>query len=94
MVIPQRSQPVIRNYCSNKSRELAELGYYLVYLVYVEQMKFAHSTRSIDNYSQEIDRLLAGAIEKATVGKMAPQRALDQAAARANQLLSTTEYSK
>lgn len=81
MVIPQRGQPVIRNYSSNKSREHAELGYYLVYLVYVEQMKFARSTRSIDNYSQEVDRLIANAIEKATVGKMGSQRALDQAAA-------------
>lgn len=57
--------------------------------VYVEQMKFARSTRSIDNYSQEIDRLLANAIEKATVGKMESQGALDEAAARANRLLST-----
>jgi ABC-type glycerol-3-phosphate transport system substrate-binding protein len=58
--------------------------------VFVEQMKWGQARRLIDHHRVEINRFLGEAIEKATLGKMDPKAALDEAAAKANQLLQST----
>ncbi len=54
---------------------------------FVEQMEYAQAQRPIDFNTMQIQRLLAEAIERATVGGMAPEAALSEAAAEAEQLL-------
>lgn len=54
---------------------------------FVEQMQYAQAQRPIDFYTMRIQRLIADAIEQATVGGEAPQTALSEAAAEANSLL-------
>lgn len=54
---------------------------------FVDQMNWGQGRRPIDYHRVEINRCLAEAIEKATLGKMDPKAALDEAAAKANKLL-------
>lgn len=54
---------------------------------YVEQMEFGQSPSPVDYHSLEISRLMAEAIEKATVGGVDVKTALDEAATKANKLL-------
>lgn len=56
---------------------------------YVEQMEFGESPRPIDYHGLEITRILAEAIEKATLGKMNPIILLDEAAAKSDKLLQS-----
>lgn len=56
---------------------------------YVEQMEVGQSPRPVDYHGLEITANLAEAIEKATKGKMDVKAALDEAAAKSNQLLQT-----
>lgn len=58
---------------------------------FVEQMQYAQAQRPIDFYTMRIQRLIADAIEEATVGGQDPQRALSDAAAEANALLDQVE---
>ncbi len=55
--------------------------------VYVEQLDYAQSPRPVDYHGLEITRYMAEAIEKATKGKIDAKTALDEAAAKSNQLL-------
>lgn len=54
---------------------------------FVEQMEYAQAQRPIDFHTIRIQRLLAEAIEQATVGGRSPAEALSSAAAEANRLL-------
>lgn len=54
---------------------------------FVEQMQYAQAQRPIDFHTMRIQRLIADAIEQATVGERAPEEALSEAAAEANSLL-------
>jgi multiple sugar transport system substrate-binding protein len=54
---------------------------------FVDQMSWGQGRRPIIFHRVEINRCLAEAIEKATLGKMDPKAALDEAAAKANKLL-------
>jgi ABC-type glycerol-3-phosphate transport system substrate-binding protein len=54
---------------------------------FVEQMQVAQAQRPLDYYAIEIQNLLAGAIERATVGGQDPRTVLEEAATRSNQLL-------
>lgn len=54
---------------------------------FVEQMEFAQAQRPIDFHTMEIQRLLAKAIERATVGGQSPEVALRESAQEANALL-------
>ncbi|MDX1429191.1 MAG: extracellular solute-binding protein, partial [Rhodothermales bacterium] len=56
---------------------------------FAEQMNFAVAQRPMDFYTLEIQRNLARAIEKATVGGEDPGTVLRQAARESNALLST-----
>lgn len=55
--------------------------------VYVEQMAVAQAQRPMDYYPLEIQRELANAIERATVGGEDPRTALERATANSNALL-------
>lgn len=55
---------------------------------FVEQMSFAQGRAPMDYHRVEINRYLAEAIEKATLGKMDPKTAIDEAAAKSNLLLT------
>ncbi len=55
--------------------------------IYVEQMDVAQSRRSLDYNSMQIDRILAEAIEKATIGRMSSEKALKEAAEKADKIL-------
>ena len=57
--------------------------------VFVQQMEVGQAQRPIDFYGIEITRYVAEAIEKATIGKIDPKTALDEAAVKANKLLSS-----
>lgn len=54
---------------------------------FVDQMNWGQARGAIDNHRVEINRYLAEAIEKATLGRRDPKIVLDEAAAKANQLL-------
>lgn len=54
---------------------------------FVNQMQYAQAQRPIDFHTMHIQRLIAEAIEQATVGGRAPEAALSEAAAEANSLL-------
>lgn len=54
---------------------------------FVDQMNWGQARGAVDYHRVEINRYLAEAIEKATLGKMDPKIVLDEAAAKANQLL-------
>ncbi len=54
---------------------------------FVEQMEFAQAQRPIDFHTMRIQRLLAQAIEQATVGGQSPEIALRESAREANALL-------
>lgn len=56
---------------------------------FVDQMEWGQARRPINFHRVEINRYLAEAIEKATLGKMDPKAALDEAAAKANRLLQS-----
>ncbi|MCI0699189.1 ABC transporter substrate-binding protein [candidate division KSB1 bacterium] len=56
---------------------------------FVDQMQWGQSRRPIDVHRIEINRYLAEAIEKATLGKMDPKVALNEAMAKSNQLLQS-----
>jgi multiple sugar transport system substrate-binding protein len=60
--------------------------------VYVEQMKYARSQRPIDYHAMRIDKLLAEAIEKTTIGNVDPQTSLNHAAAEANKILQPKNF--
>lgn len=55
--------------------------------VFVEQMKVGRARRSIDFHRVEINRALAEAIERATLGKGDPKKELDGAVKQSNELL-------
>ena len=55
--------------------------------VFVDQMTSGRGRSPIDRHRIEINRTIAEAIEKATLGKMDPKAALDEAAATSNALL-------
>lgn len=56
---------------------------------FVDQMEWGQARRPVDFHRLEINRHLAEAIEQATLGKMDPKAALDEAAAKANRLLQS-----
>jgi multiple sugar transport system substrate-binding protein len=56
---------------------------------FVRQMVDGRGRAPIDYHRTEINRFLAEAVEKATLGRVDPKTALDEAAARANALLSS-----
>jgi ABC-type glycerol-3-phosphate transport system substrate-binding protein len=56
---------------------------------FVEQMRYTQTRRSIDYHQLELERGLANAIERATVGGADPRAALEEAAAEANRLLDS-----
>ncbi len=58
---------------------------------FVEQMEYAQTQRPMDYGQLEIQRALANAIEKATVGGADPRAALREAAAESNRLLDAVE---
>ena len=59
---------------------------------FVDQMAVGQGRQSIDYRRVEINRFLAEAIEKATLGKEDPKRMLDEAAARCDALLKTRPH--
>ncbi len=61
---------------------------------FVDQMRLGRARRPIDVHRVEINRFLAEAIESAVRGRMAPQEALDEAAAKANALLRSARERK
>lgn len=62
--------------------------------VFVEQMEVGQAQRPIDYYGIQITRYVAEAIEKATIGKINPKIALDEAAVKSNKLLSMAPRGK
>ncbi len=70
------------------------LNHHPNFKVFVEQMEVGQAQRPIDYYGIQITRYVAEAIEKATIGKMDPKIALDEAAAKANKLLSMAPRGK
>ncbi len=56
---------------------------------FAEQMEFAMAQRPMDYHAVEIQRLLAMALEQATVGTRSAEEALSEAARESNQLLQT-----
>ncbi|MCC6398732.1 MAG: extracellular solute-binding protein [Bacteroidetes bacterium] len=54
---------------------------------FVDQLRWGRGRRPIDYRRVEINRLIAEAIERATLGKQDPRQVLDEAAAQANALL-------
>lgn len=62
--------------------------------VFVEQMYYAQSQRPIDYYGMKIDKILAEAIEKTTIGKMNPKTVLAEAAEKANAILRSGDSSR
>lgn len=59
---------------------------------FVEQMKVGRARRTPDFYRVEINRFLAEAIEKATLGKSDPAGVLKESASKANALLRQTSF--
>lgn len=93
-------RPEVQAHWSMKSgylpirRSVLEIDEYMEFLSehpglkeYVMQLEFGQSPRPIDFHGYEISRILAEALERATLGRMDPREALDQAAERSNQLL-------
>ena len=62
--------------------------------VFVEQMKYAQAQRAVDYHAIEIQRALAIAIEKATVGNQDPKTVLSEAAETSNRLLQSVARSQ
>ena len=58
---------------------------------FAEQMEYAVAQRPLDYHSVEIQRLVAVAMEEAMVGGQDPQRALSEAARKANALLDAVD---
>jgi ABC-type glycerol-3-phosphate transport system substrate-binding protein len=58
---------------------------------FVDQMNWGQARGAIDCHRVEINRYLAEAIEKATLGKMDPKAVLDEAAAKSNRLLQSAK---
>ena len=56
--------------------------------VFVDQMSWGQGREPIDYHRVEINRFLAEAIEKATLGRMDPKAALDEAAGKADSVLA------
>lgn len=71
--------------CDEKYRDY--LNNHPNFRVYVEQMRIARAQRPIDYHSQQVNRLISTAIEKSTIGKMEPEQALTEAAAKVDELL-------
>ena len=61
------------------------------FAVFVKQMEYGQSQRSIDYHGIAITRHIADAIEKATIGKMDSREALDEAANKSNTLLNSVQ---
>lgn len=57
--------------------------------VFVDQMDVGQIQRPIDYGGLEISRHISEAVEKATIGKMDPKKALDQSAAKSNKILES-----
>jgi ABC-type glycerol-3-phosphate transport system substrate-binding protein len=57
---------------------------------FVDQLSWGQGRQPIDYHRLEINRYLAEAIEKATLGKMDPKTVLDEAAAKSNVLLAAS----
>ncbi|HEY6952641.1 MAG TPA: ABC transporter substrate-binding protein [Bacteroidota bacterium] len=55
---------------------------------YVRQMKSGEPRVQLDAHRVEVNRVLAEAIERATLGRMDPSKCLDEAAAKADQYLN------
>ena len=56
---------------------------------FVEQIAISRARAPIDYYRVEINQNIAEAVEKAMVGDVNPKTALDEAAKKSNELLST-----
>ena len=56
---------------------------------YVEQLEVGQAPSPIDYHGLKISRNIAEALERATLGKMDPKKALDEAAERSNKLLQS-----
>lgn len=97
-------RPDVQAYWSERSgylpirHSVMEVPEYQAYLdtnpglrVYAEQMEVAQAQRSIDFHTLEIQRNLAVAIERATVGGMDPREALRQATEASNALLDAAD---
>jgi maltose-binding protein MalE len=54
---------------------------------FVDQIAIAKQRPAIDNYYININQFIADAIEKTLVGNKNPKDALDEAAAKSNELL-------
>lgn len=82
-------------------KSVLELATYRTFLqdnpkfrVFVEQMHVARAQRPIDYNGSKIDKILAGAIEKATVGDETAKVVLEEAEARANRLSTSPPNSR
>jgi ABC-type glycerol-3-phosphate transport system substrate-binding protein len=97
-------QPEIQAFWSMKSgylpvrQSVLDVPEYQAYLeenpalrAFVEQMEYAQTQRPIDYEQLEIQRALADAIEKATVGGADPRAVLEAAAAESNRLLEAAD---
>jgi len=56
---------------------------------YVEQLEVGQAPNPVDYYGLKISRNIAEALERATLGKMDPKKALDEAAEKSNKLLES-----
>jgi multiple sugar transport system substrate-binding protein len=97
-------RPEVQAFWSMKSgylpirRSVLEIDEYTAFLdehpglkTYVLQMEHGQSPRPIDFHGYEINRLLAESLERATLGRIDPKQALDEAAQRANRLLDSID---
>jgi multiple sugar transport system substrate-binding protein len=98
------AQPEVQAFWSEKSgylptrasvRDVPEYQHYLesnpALKVYVDQMEVAQAQRPIDFFPIEIEREIAIAIERATVGREDPQEVLTRAANNANAMLDRAD---
>jgi multiple sugar transport system substrate-binding protein len=78
----------VRTSALSRPEYLEYLGNDEALAAFVRQMNVARPRRSIDYHRVEINRALAEAIERSTVGKGEPKRELDRATEQANALLT------
>lgn len=95
-------QPEVQAFWSKKSgylpirRAVTKVPEFQTYLqehanfkVFVDQLEFAQAERPIDFGGIEVNRHIAEAIEKATVGQMDVKQALDESVAKSQKLIDT-----
>ncbi|UCE06982.1 MAG: ABC transporter substrate-binding protein [bacterium] len=59
--------------------------------IFVQQLEYSQAARPIDYHGLKITRHMADALEKATIGNVDPKTALDESAAKSNELLKSVE---